>query len=60
MKDIKKFESVIFWIDGTMERGKLLDVILTEEGLFFQVENIRTHEMLRLRAELVFREEECK
>lgn len=60
MENIKKFESVIFWVDGIMERGRLLDIKLEDEGTFFYVENIRTHEMLVLNAEMVYREKDCK
>lgn len=60
MENIKKFELVIFWKNGTMERGKLLDIKLKDEGAFFYVENIRTHEMLILNAEIVYKEKDCK
>lgn len=60
MRNIKKFESVVFWLDGIMERGRVLDVAFKDNELFFYVEKIRTHDMLCLRADLVFKEEECK
>lgn len=60
MENINKFESVIFWKHGTMDRGRILDVRLTEDGMKFFVENERTHEMLTLDAEMVCRERDCK
>ena len=60
MEDIKKYESVIFWKHGAMNRGQVLDVKLEEDGMKLLVENDRTHEMLTLDAEMVYREEDCK
>ena len=60
MEDIKKFEPVIFWQNGVMERGRILDVSLTDEGAIFYVENMRNHEMFSLKAEMVYKEKECK
>lgn len=56
MENIKKFEPVVFWIDGVGERGRLLDVTIDEEGSLYYVENTRTHEMVTLRANMVFKE----
>lgn len=60
MENIKKFESVVFWKHGTMNRGRILDVKLEEDGMKLFIENLRTHEMLMLDAEMVYREKDCK
>lgn len=60
MENIKKFETVIFWKHGTMNRGHVLDIKLEEDGMRLLVENERTHEMLMLDAEMIFKESECK
>ena len=60
MENIKKFESVIFWKHGAMNRGQVLDVKLEENGMKLFIENLRTHEMLILDAEMVYREKDCK
>ena len=60
MKDIKLYDQVIYWYNGIMERGCVLDVKLEEDGMKLFIENLRTHEMLILDAEMVYREENCK
>lgn len=60
MKDIKLYDQVIYWYNGIMERGRVLDVKLEEDGIKLFIENLRTHEMLILDAEMVYREENCK
>ena len=56
MENVKKFEPVVFWVDGLAEHGRLLDLSLDDEGSIYYVENMRTHEMVTLRANLVFKE----
>jgi len=60
MEDIKKFEPVVFWQDGISERGRILDLNIDETGMKVYVENLRTHEMVILTAESVYREKDCK
>lgn len=60
MESIKKFEQVVFWKHGTMNRGRVLDIKLEEDGMKLFIENLRTHEMLMLDAEMVYREKDCK
>lgn len=60
MENIKKFESVVFWKHGTINRGRILDVKLEEDGMKLFIENLRTHEMLMLDAEMVYREKDCR
>lgn len=60
MEDIKKFEPVVFWQDGISERGCILDLNINETGMKVYVENLRTHEMVILTAERVYREKDCK
>jgi len=60
MEDIKKFESVIYWKHGMMNRGRILDIKLEENGMKLYVEDERTHKMLMLDAEMVNRERDCK
>lgn len=60
MEDIKKFEPVVFWQDGISERGRILDLNINETGMKVYVENLRTHEMVILTAERVYREKDCK
>ena len=60
MEDIKKFEPVVFWQDGISERGRILDLNIDETGMRVYVENLRTHEMVILTAENVYREKDCK
>ena len=60
MENICKFEPVIFWKHGTMEHGRILDIKLEETGMQVFVENMRTHEMLVLDAEMVHREKDCR
>jgi len=59
MENIKKFEPVVFWVDGMQERGRILDISLDEDGSIYYVENLRTHEMFTLRADCVFFEKYC-
>ena len=60
MENIKKFEPVIFWKHGMMNRGRVLDIKLEEDGMKLYIENERTHEMMLLDAEMVYREKDCK
>lgn len=60
MESIKKFEQVVFWKHGTMNCGRVLDIKLEEDGMKLFIENLRTHEMLMLDAEMVYREKDCK
>lgn len=59
MENIKKFEPVVFWVEGVAERGRILDISLDETGSIYYVENLKTHEMLTLRADCVFFEKYC-
>ena len=60
MKDIKLHDQVIYWYNGIMERGRVLDVKLEEDGMKLFIENLRTHETIILDTETVYREENCK
>lgn len=60
MEKIKKFESVIFWENGEMERGRILDIALKEDEYVFYVENLQTHKMLTLSADMVYKESDCR
>lgn len=56
MENIKKFEPVIFWHQGIMKKGRLLDVALKENGLTIYVEDLQSHEMFTLTPEQVTKE----
>lgn len=60
MEDIKKFEPVVFWQDGISERGRILDLNIDETGMKVYIENLRTHGMVILTAERVYKEKDCK
>ena len=56
MENIKLHEQVIYWYNGIMSRGRILSIKLDSEGAIFYIENLKTHEMVTVRAEQVTKE----
>lgn len=59
-KILRNLNQLFFWQDGISERGRILDLNINETGMKVYVENLRTHEMIILTAERVYREKDCK
>ena len=56
MKDIKLHDQVIYWYNGIMGRGRVLDVNLTANGMIFYIEDITSHQMFALASEQITKE----
>ena len=56
MNDIKLYDQVIYWYNGIMGRGRILDVNLKKDGMIFYVEDTTSHQMFALPAKQITKE----
>ena len=56
MENIKLYEPVIYWQNGIIRRGRVLDIALKEEGMIFYVEDTTSHQMFTLTSEQITKE----